>query len=372
MAAALPAAQTAPIVAPPGIFKGRELTRKDRRLNASVAPINALLEGGIPRGRISEIVGRRSCGKTSMAAAFISSATRRGEVAAVIDLANAFDPSTMAEAGVELSRVLWICVPSVPSPASPWEMANVSVPSPTFLWERARERVTDSPGQQRRSLNSTARNFLRAAEMVLEAGGFGLLVMDFGERAFTLPQSSALRLARMAERSGTAVLMLLTRPLCGTFAAISLDLASTRAIFSRRHRQAPEIKSKFYLKCIGHPHPRHLPRKSVREGTEGAQMVLFEGIEIKATVRRNKIGRSDLSAQWRSLVSPSDFINHPQAPKAAPGRVRKNDSESTNAGPMSAAPCIKDGFLPQSSPPDQGEIREREQAAESFPQPASA
>jgi hypothetical protein len=33
---------------------------------------------------------------------------------------------------------------------------------------------------------------------------------------------------------------------------------------------------------------------------------------------------------------------------------------------MSAAPCIKDGFLPQSSPPDPGEIREREQPAETF------
>ena len=33
---------------------------------------------------------------------------------------------------------------------------------------------------------------------------------------------------------------------------------------------------------------------------------------------------------------------------------------------MGLAPCIKDGFLPQSSPPDRGEIREREQAAETF------
>ena len=108
MAAALPAAGAAPIITLPGVFKGRELTRKDRRLSACLEPVNILLEGGIPRGRISEIVGRRGCGKTSLAAAFISSATRRGEVAAVIDLANAFDPATMAEAGVELSRVLWV------------------------------------------------------------------------------------------------------------------------------------------------------------------------------------------------------------------------------------------------------------------------
>ncbi len=33
---------------------------------------------------------------------------------------------------------------------------------------------------------------------------------------------------------------------------------------------------------------------------------------------------------------------------------------------MGVAPCIKDGCFPQSSPPDRGEIREREQAAETF------
>src|SRR5208282_557999 len=108
MAAALPAAGAAPIITLPGVFKWRELTRKDRRLSACLEPVNTLLEGGIPRGRISEIVGRRGCGKTSLAAAFISSATRRSEVAAVIDLANAFDPATMAEAGIELSKVLWV------------------------------------------------------------------------------------------------------------------------------------------------------------------------------------------------------------------------------------------------------------------------
>ncbi len=309
MAAALPAAQSVPIVAPPGVFRGRELTRKDRRLSAPLESINALLEGGIPRGRVSEVVGRRSCGKTSLAAAFISSATRRGEFASVIDMANAFDPSTMAEAGVELSRVLWVSVPS-------------SVP----LWERARERVSDTlevlpqffqtpfPSRRRSASNSAMRNFLRAAEMVLEAGGFGLLVMDFGESAFSLAQSSALRLARMAERSGTAVLILASRPLCGTFAAMSLELTPARAIFSRDRRlfrQGSDTKSKLYLKCIRHPHPRPLPQLIAGEGTEKA---LFEGIEITATIRRNKLGRCGLSARWRSMVSIAEPAV--QAPKA--------------------------------------------------------
>ena len=282
-----------------------------------------MLEGGIPRGRISEIVGRRSCGKTSLAAAFISGATRRGEVAAVIDLANAFDPATMAEAGVELSRVLWISVPSAPSPILSWERVTETLQvSPQFF--QSPDDAAVFPSRRRNPLNGAARSFLRAAEMVLEAGGFGLLVIDFGENGFSLSSSSALRLARMAERSATAVLMLATRPLCGTFAALSLDLIPTRAIFSRgqfgqslsKHsninRSELDAKSRQYLKCVRHPHPNPLPRKSVGEGTE----MLFEGIEIKATLRRNKIGRCGLSAQWRSLVNPSDFINRQPTSKA--------------------------------------------------------
>ncbi len=302
MAAALPAVGAASLDALPGVFKGRELTRKDRRLSASLAPINTLLEGGIPRGRISEIVGRRSCGKTSIAANFIGSTTRRGEVVAVIDLANAFDPSTMAEAGVDLSRVLWIrpgqssfSAPSFcrasNSPLSLFPDHGDPLPSPLSGQDEGESQVLSQVSCQlwpcRRSLKDRSpRSFLRAAELVLEAGGFGLLIMDFGESIFTISQSSALRLARMAERSATAVLMLVTRPVCGTFAALSVDLALTRAIFSYRQnclRQGPDAK------------PMH-------------SLALFEGLETSATLRRNKIGRCGTSARWRTLVNPSDFI----------------------------------------------------------------
>jgi len=353
MAAALPAADAAPIITLPGVFKGRELTRKDRRLSACLEPVNTLLEGGIPRGRISEIVGRRGCGKTSLAAAFISSATRRSEVAAVIDLANAFDPATMAEAGIELSKVLWIhpgcgVAPLKGSRFFRWyeEYADNGFEEVKGILEERRPHPGPLPGQGEgiKSGPRQTKNFLRAAELVLEAGGFGLLVMDFGESAFTLPQSAALRLARMAERSGTAVLMLAIRPVCGTFAALSLDLASTRSIFSRNRfgkfgRWEPERKLNHWLKSDRHPHPnplpgqgegtaprfgqapeKNLPRLNVGERNKReftAAPALFEGIEIKASVRRNKIGRSGLSAQWRSLVNPSDLTSPTQASKAA-------------------------------------------------------
>jgi hypothetical protein len=355
-AAVLSAAGAAPTTTFPGVFKGRELTRKDRRLGASLEPVNAWLEGGIPRGRISEIVGRRSCGKTSLAAAFISNATRRGEVAAVIDMANAFDPATMAEAGVELSRVLWVQPDCGVTSFSRWSekyaasgsekvkgvLEEYQCPHPNPLpgqgegTEGLYDMASAAFGNVGRTAkgwrgNTQVKNFLRAAELVLEAGGFGLLVMDFGESAYTLAQSSALRLARMAERSGTAVLMLATRPLCGTFAAMSLDLTPTRALFSRIPlrqalpelstsdkkitRQGPGIKLSQHFKSIRWPHPDLHPQLKVG-GETWSLPALFEGIEIKAIIRRNKIGRSGKSAQWRSLVNPSDPTLNSQAPRA--------------------------------------------------------
>ncbi len=341
MAAALLAAGATPFIAPPGVFKGRELTRKDRRLGATLEPVNVLLEGGIPRGRISEVIGPRGCGKTSLAAAFISNATRRGEVTAVIDLANSFDPATMAEGGVELSRILWVHpgekVRGLLDVEGMLDVYHVPLP----LHRQGEETYRKGTVDRRREINQRAKNFLRAAELVLEAGGFGLLVMDFGENAFTLASSSALRLARMAERSGTAVLMLVTRPVCGTFAAVSLDLVATRAIFSRSPFRLRRIRSTIgqasALKGI-RPSPPHLtpsPVKFTGEGwgegvrpsaPEGSnqnpppfshpERALFEGIEIKACIRRNKVGRSGLSAQWRSLVNPADLTNYLPAPQS--------------------------------------------------------
>ncbi len=95
-----------------GIFTGRELTRKDRRLSSGLAPIDHLLGAGIVRGRISEIVGPLGAGKTSLAASFVASATRDGEVAAWIDSAGSFDPVTRRGGGRRPTRGAGWLVPA--------------------------------------------------------------------------------------------------------------------------------------------------------------------------------------------------------------------------------------------------------------------
>ena len=95
-----------------GVFRGRELTRKERRLACEIAPIDNLIGGGIVRGRVSEIIGNPGAGKTSLAAAFAASITSRGEIAAWIDAGGGFDPASIAAAGVDLARMLWVAMPA--------------------------------------------------------------------------------------------------------------------------------------------------------------------------------------------------------------------------------------------------------------------
>ena len=62
------------------------------------------LRGGVPRGQVSEIVGPRSSGRTSVLRALMAEATRRGELVALIDTLDRFDPASAAAAGVDLAR----------------------------------------------------------------------------------------------------------------------------------------------------------------------------------------------------------------------------------------------------------------------------
>lgn len=120
----------------------REQTRRWRqqeqlrpRLSSGLPALDTWLEGGWPVGKVAELVGDPSAGRTTAAAATVAAATRRGEVAAWIDTADALDPASLAAAGADLRRVLWV-------------------------------------------RSATPEQAVRAAELVLEAGGFTVVVMD--------------------------------------------------------------------------------------------------------------------------------------------------------------------------------------------------
>jgi len=72
----------------------------------SIALDIALGVGGIPRGRVTEIYGHESGGKTTLALHIVAEAQRLGGMAAYIDTEHALDPLYAARLGVDVNQLL--------------------------------------------------------------------------------------------------------------------------------------------------------------------------------------------------------------------------------------------------------------------------
>jgi hypothetical protein len=130
-------------------------------LPTGVEALDRVLGGGLPRGRLVELAGRRSTGRTGLACAIAARTTRCGEVVGWVDPTDSLDPETVVTTGIAPTRVLWV-----------------------------RPRTEhDAP---------------KAAEYLLGAGGFGLVVLDLAEAA-PPPHPVAAAHAR-AERTCTTFL----------------------------------------------------------------------------------------------------------------------------------------------------------------------
>src|SRR5688572_18654495 len=60
----------------------------------------------LTRGTLTEIAG--SSGKTSLSLSLLAKLTRTGEICAVVDTANSFDPCSAVLGGVALENLLWV------------------------------------------------------------------------------------------------------------------------------------------------------------------------------------------------------------------------------------------------------------------------
>src|SRR5437764_357943 len=74
--------------------------------SGSISLDYALGAGGFPRGRISEIFGPESSGKTTVALQVIAEAQRAGGMAAFIDVEHALDPIYAKKLGVDVDNLL--------------------------------------------------------------------------------------------------------------------------------------------------------------------------------------------------------------------------------------------------------------------------
>jgi hypothetical protein len=176
-----------------------EAREKRARLSTGSAGLDQALGGGWARGAISEIRGARGQGRTTVLLASLASTLQAGHAVALVDFGGTFDPGAAARAGVLLDRLLWVRAPTVAMPP------------------------------QRRSPD---RLLLSAAETIVSAGGFGLLALDFGERAPNIPSATWIRLRQLVTPAGTVVLVVVAHPVSSLFGATSLCLDRARPRFS--------------------------------------------------------------------------------------------------------------------------------------------
>ncbi len=85
---------------------GAQVMQVETVPSGSLALDIALGVGGIPRGRIIEIFGMESSGKTTLALHMIAEVQKRGGTAAFIDAEHALDPTYSRALGVDLDHIL--------------------------------------------------------------------------------------------------------------------------------------------------------------------------------------------------------------------------------------------------------------------------
>ena len=186
-------------------MSGGDLARQQREeerptlLPTACPALDRLLEGGLARGRLVEMVGGRSSGRFALTLSLLAAATQAGEVAAFVDLGDGLDPEAAERAGVELERLLWL--------------------RPLHL-----------------------RQALLSAEMLVTTG-FPLVALDLGvppvPHRIAAPSARAawLRLARTADAHRTAVLVSSPYRTSGSAASEVLDV---RRAATRRSDPVPE------------------------------------------------------------------------------------------------------------------------------------
>jgi hypothetical protein len=159
-----------------------------------MAALDEALGGGVPRGHLSEIVGARSSGRSTVLCRILAAAAERGEAVALIDTCDRFDPLSANAAGLDLSTLLWV------------------------------RDAGDAP------------RALKAMNLVLQAGGFGVVAFDLadvppaGLRQF--PCTTWMRIARVIEGSQTAAVVVAAERLARSPGGVTLALEAARPRWS--------------------------------------------------------------------------------------------------------------------------------------------
>jgi len=178
-----------------------------------VSEVDAVLDGGIPRGGITEVSGAASTGKTSLGLAAVAAITQSGAACAWVDVSDALSPESAAAANIILKRLLWL-----------------------RTTPERKQRVTEKPW-------SRLEQALKSTDLLLQAGGFAAIVLDMSDvlpkHAMRIPIATWHRFRLAAEQARTALILLTQSPCTNSCATLSLRCEPSSTIpFSRSSETA--------------------------------------------------------------------------------------------------------------------------------------
>jgi len=230
-----------------------------------------LLTGGLARGCLTEICGTASSGRTSVLLFALARATQRGEVCALVDASDAFDPASAAAAGIEMGRLLWVrCgkarVVMGLRPVRAVQGADTTQSSAEngfgfSRWESQLSQV------------------LKVTDLLLQSNGFGMIALDLSDipvrSARRIPLASWFRFRRAVERTPTALLVLEQQPIAGSCSSMLVKVSGRRSQVAGK--KPPAVSSPL----SGNP-PMH---------SELPHSELFDQFEITAELLRSRLER---------------------------------------------------------------------------------
>jgi hypothetical protein len=241
-----------------------------------VPALDRLLAGGLSRGGLVELSGRRSSGRFSIGISALAAATSCGEAAALVDLGGHLDPQAAEAAGVELARLLWV----------------------------RPENLKDA---------------VASAEMLI-ATGFPLVVVDLGlapVRGQFVPDAAWVRLERAARSRGAALFVLAPYRVSGIAAGAVVTAGSARAIWKGTGR-APRLLDGLSARLTLEKDAR------ARTGvTEGLALTTFPApLTLALSPPRGERGFGKREGAPEELFE-SASIKHPLPPPGGEGRGRR-------------------------------------------------
>ena len=259
-----------------------------------ICTVDELLQGGLPVGAITEIVGSECSGRTSFAFSFTAQITQAGKVCAWIDVSNALSPESASAIGIDLNRLLWVRCGVTNPITPPSSQISFSLPSKYLIAPQVKkglhgggfgphprgevkglstavsgllrpeaiaprcvepqrrikvekEIFEPNPPQSIRSIQKTLTprkswfkpwskidQALRVTDLLLQAGGFSAIVLDLGsiapEFASRIPLATWFRYRAAAERSQASILLLTQHACAKSSASLVLRLQPAIAL----------------------------------------------------------------------------------------------------------------------------------------------